>query len=53
MARERIRHTDLGDDFLWLADMQEGRTEPLYMDAVHYTAQFCEAIAVHISDFIA
>lgn len=37
-------------DFLWLADLQEGRREPLYVDAAHYTAAFSEEIARRIVD---
>jgi hypothetical protein len=36
-------------DFLWLGDMQRNRTDNLYMDAVHYTAPFCEDIAKEIA----
>ncbi len=32
-------------DVLWLADMQKGRRDSLYVDAVHYTAAFSEEIA--------
>ena len=33
------------DDFLWLADLQEGRHEALYVDVAHYTASFSSEIA--------
>lgn len=36
------------DDFIWLADMQEGRNENLYVDSVHYTAKFSDEIAEEI-----
>jgi hypothetical protein len=39
-------------NFLWLADMQNRRREPLYVDAVHYTAQFAREIAREISVFL-
>lgn len=35
-------------DFLWLADLQKGKAEPLYVDTVHYTAAFCAEIAEHL-----
>ncbi len=49
----RDRHGDGGigepsedsDRFLWLADLQTDRNEPLYVDSVHYTAAFSETIA--------
>ena len=38
--------------FLWLADTQEGINKPLYVDKVHYTADFSKRIAVEIADYI-
>jgi hypothetical protein len=46
------RRGELGDDVPWLADMQRDRTEPLYMDAVHDTAPFCDDIAAAIAERI-
>lgn len=43
------RRGEMGGDFLWLADMQHDRADPLYMDAVHYTAPFCDDIAAAIA----
>jgi GDSL-like Lipase/Acylhydrolase family len=43
----------LTEDFLWLADMQRERREPLYVDQVHYTAAFSAEIAVEIASAIA
>jgi hypothetical protein len=37
--------TDLGTNFLWLADLQQGRRENLYVDSIHYTAPFSSEIA--------
>jgi hypothetical protein len=37
---------------LWLADMQEGAREPLYVDAVHYSPQMCEQVAGEIAQFM-
>ena len=42
----------LGEDFLWLGDMQAARKEPLYLDAVHYTADFSRDIANEIAEFV-
>ena len=36
-------------NFLWLADMQEGRRENLYVDRVHYSAAFARDIAGEIA----
>jgi hypothetical protein len=38
----------LGNDVLWLADMQENKRENLYVDSVHYTAAFSKEIAGRI-----
>ncbi len=40
----------LGDDFLWLADMQSGEKRNLYVDAVHYDEAFSGKIAGAISE---
>lgn len=36
---------DIGTNFLWCADMQEGLHERLYVDAAHYTARMSRRIA--------
>jgi hypothetical protein len=51
MAQYVSQHP-MGDDFLWLADMQENRHEPLYVDQVHYTPQFAHDIAGEIGRFL-
>jgi len=35
--------------FLWLADLQEGLAEPLYVDQVHYTVAMSRRIAAEIA----
>ncbi len=35
--------------FLWLGDLQTGRAEPLYVDGVHYSADFSRLIAARIA----
>jgi hypothetical protein len=47
--RERLEHGEMGERFIWLADMQEDRREPLYVDAVHYDADMSEAVAEAIA----
>ena len=42
----------LGNDVLWLADMQEDKRENLYVDSVHYTAAFSKEIAGRICRLI-
>ena len=47
------KETPFGKDFLWCADIQEGVKEPLYVDAVHYTAVLSKSIAECIGTLIA
>ncbi|MFH1423770.1 MAG: SGNH/GDSL hydrolase family protein [Candidatus Nealsonbacteria bacterium] len=42
----------LGDNFFWLADIQEGIKEPLYVDKVHYTARMSQKLAKTIVDLL-
>lgn len=49
MLAEHLKREPFGSNFLWLADIQENQTEPLYLDNVHYTANFGRTIADHIS----
>jgi hypothetical protein len=42
----------LPPDVLWLDAIQEERRESLYVDAVHYTAEFSREIAGRIADYI-
>jgi hypothetical protein len=42
-----------GGRFLWLADIQEGRSENFYVsDGLHYTGRFCQEIARAIYQFM-
>ena len=40
---------DFGNDFIWLSDMQENLKKPLYVDALHYSAEMNKLIAEQIS----
>ncbi len=42
---EQRQQADWGADFVWCADIQEGRNEPLYVDAVHYSAPMSRLLA--------
>jgi hypothetical protein len=52
MAKYMTEHP-MGNDFLWLADIQEGKQKPLYCDQVHYTPEFADEIAGDIEKFLA
>lgn len=43
-----VKSESMGDNFVWLADMQESLKEPLYVDAFHYSAKMCKRIAERI-----
>jgi hypothetical protein len=47
--RERLTRDE---NYLWLADMQDGATDNLYIDAFHYTAPMSRIIAGKVTDFI-
>lgn len=40
------------EDFLYLAEIQLGRAEPLYVDNIHYTRAFSEIIAQEVVSFL-
>mgnify|MGYP001579833192 CR=1 FL=1 len=51
---DRMRATGkLPGNFLWLADLQLGRTGDLYIDTYHYTPQFSEVLAVETARHLA
>jgi hypothetical protein len=43
-------HEATPENLLWLANMQEGLEDPLYLDRVHYTAPMSRRIAAAITD---
>lgn len=49
LMAERLKSQPLGDNFLWLADIQENECRPLYVDNMHYTSEFSRRIAQHIA----
>jgi len=51
-AAELHKRKVFGDDFLWLADMQENMSKPVYIDTVHYSAEMCRIISEHIYKFL-
>lgn len=48
----RLDDKRLGRNFLWLADIQQDRQEPLYVDQVHYTAGFSKTVAEAIGAWL-
>lgn len=48
----RLPQLSMGNNFLWLADMQEQEQRPLYVDNMHYASEFSHAIATRIADNI-
>lgn len=49
---EFIKENPLGNNFLWLADIQQNLQRPLYVDQVHYSAEMSELLAIAISELI-
>lgn len=49
MKRE-VTNNKVGENFLWLANVQDGLKEPLYVDAVHYSGSMSKIIAKAIAD---
>jgi hypothetical protein len=45
VAAEYAREGKFGLDFTWCADIQEGITDPLYVDKVHYSAKLSKLLA--------
>ena len=43
---------ELGDNFIWLADMQQNMQMPLYIDSLHYTGEMSKRIAIEIAEEI-
>jgi hypothetical protein len=43
---------EFANHVLWLGDIQERASEPLYVDDVHYTTRFSQTIAVHIGRYL-
>jgi hypothetical protein len=51
LIAESVRERSWGKNVLWLGDMQKGRQENLYVDAVHYNSKFSREIAAEIFRF--
>ena len=49
---EIVKNKSLGENFLWIADMQENLHKPLYIDKVHYSAEMSEMVAVNIGNLL-
>jgi lysophospholipase L1-like esterase len=48
LMAQYVKDHDMGDDFLWLADMQQGIHKLLYVDKWHYSPDFSRQIAGEI-----
>ena len=49
---EYIEKHRLGKNFLWCADIQKDEKEPMYVDKVHYSADFSKQFATAIVDLL-
>jgi lysophospholipase L1-like esterase len=50
--KEYAKRHNLGNNFLWIADMQENLKKPLYVDDIHYSQEMTELIAKKIYEFL-
>ncbi len=49
---ELYKEQEFGNNFLWVADIQENLQQALYVDKVHYSAEMSELLAETICDLI-
>jgi hypothetical protein len=49
---ELIEKNPLGDNFLWCADIQKDKEKSLYVDLMHYSADFSKEFAMVIADLL-
>jgi hypothetical protein len=47
-----VQDHDMGNNFLWLADMQKGLEQNIYVDKWHYTPGFSQQIAAEVYKFL-
>ncbi len=47
-----IKKHNMGNDFLWLADIQENMKKPLYIDIDHYSPEMSHEIAKYVYNFL-
>lgn len=52
LMAESVAADPLGDNFIWLADLQQDTPEPIYVDQVHYSAQMNQQLAEAIGQSI-
>jgi len=49
---DHVKDHDIGENFVWCADLQESVREPLYVDPTHYSAKMSSMVARCIADGI-
>jgi hypothetical protein len=52
LMAQYVKDHSMGDDFLWLADIQQGASKRLYVDKWHYSPEFSKEIAGDIWGFL-
>ena len=52
LVEKKMKENFFGDNFLWLADTQDGFTEQAYVDGIHYSAAMSKRLAGFISEFM-
>jgi hypothetical protein len=52
LMAQYVKDNRMGDDFLWLANVQRSIHKPLYLDKWHYNSEFSQQIAAQIYNFM-
>jgi hypothetical protein len=52
LMAQHVKDNNMGDDFLWLADVHHSAQQRLYVDKWHYDAEFSRLIASRIYNFV-
>jgi len=52
LMAEYVKSHDLGNNFIWCADIGRDATQPLYIDLTHYSPQMSKMLAQAICDFL-
>lgn len=52
LMEEYVKRNNLGNNFIWCADIGQDATKPLYIDIAHYSPRMSEMLAQTIYDFL-
>jgi hypothetical protein len=52
LMADHVKSHDLGNNFIWCADIGQDATQPLYVDITHYSPRMSEMLAQTICDLL-